>query len=120
MRTIIASALAALVLAPVAGAWTKLTGETLQNIVDPSVVVLPSGSELIAYREPVAGNFKVIRDGGTTTVVSGRPIVGDGVILQTGGALSLYFSDDQGVVRSSSSDGGATWGSPVNTQATSG
>jgi hypothetical protein len=116
MRTLIASVAAALVLAPSAGAWTKLTGDTLQNIVDPSVVVLPSGSELIAYREPVAGNFKVIHGGATATVVSGRPIVGDGVILQTGSTLGLYFSDEQGVVRSTSSDGGATWSAPAPTQ----
>jgi hypothetical protein len=113
MRTLIASVAAALVLAPAAGAWTKLTGETLQNIVDPSVVVLPNGSELIAYREPVAGNFKVIHGGSTTTVVSGRPIVGDGVILPTGGALTLLFSDELGVVRSTSNDGGATWSAPA-------
>jgi hypothetical protein len=119
MRTFIASAVAALVLVPAAGAWTKLTGDTLQNIVDPSVVVLPNGSELIAYREPVAGNFKVVHDGATVTVVSGRPIVGDGVILQTGGTLALFFSDDQGAVRSTSSDGGASWSAPVKTQADS-
>ena len=95
MRTLIASVAAALVLAPAAGAWTKLTGDTLQNIVDPSVAVLPTGSELIAYREPVAGTFKVIHGGATSTVVAGRPIVGDGVILQTGSTLSLYFSDEQ-------------------------
>jgi hypothetical protein len=118
MRTLIASFAAVLVLAPAAAAWTKLTGDTLQNIVDPSVVVLPSGLEVIAYREPVAGNFKVIHDGATSTVVSGRPIVGDGVILQTGGGLTLLFSDEQGVVRSTSSDGGATWNAPVKTQAT--
>ena len=120
MRTLIVSAVAALVLAPAAGAWTSLTGDTLQNIVDPSVVVLPSGTELIAYREPAAGNFKVIHGGPIATVVSGRPIVGDGVILQTGGMLTLFFSDEQGVVRSTSSDGGATWSAPVKTaQATS-
>src|SRR5207253_11172078 len=113
MRTLIASVAAALVLAPAAGAWTKLTGDTLQNIVDPSVAVLPSGSELIAYREPVAGTFKVIHGGATSTVVAGRPIVGDGVILQTGSTLSLYYPDEQGVVRSTSSDGGATWSAPA-------
>jgi hypothetical protein len=120
MRTLIASAATALVLAPAAGAWTSLTGDTLQNIVDPSVVVLPSGTELIAYREPVAGNFKVIHGGATATVVSGRPIVGDGVILQAGGTSTLLFSDEQGVVRSTSSDGGASWSAPVKAaQATS-
>ena len=30
--------------------------------------------------------------------------------------LSLYFSDDQGVVRSSSNDGGASWSAPTPTQ----
>ncbi len=110
------AALSGLVLAPAAAGWTKLTPDSLQNIVDPGVLVLPNGTELIAYREPVAGTFKVIRGGSTATLVSGRPIVGDGVLAALpGGAIALTFSDDQGVVRFMSSDGGASWSGPAGT-----
>ena len=90
--------LAALALAPAAGAWTKLTADTLQNTVDPAVVVLPNGTELIAYREPVAGNLKVIRNGATKTLASGLPLVGDAQILAlSGGTLLLYAGENTGV-----------------------
>ncbi len=113
MRRLLAAGavLLALVAAPAAGAWTKLTGDTLQNIVDPSVVVLPStGTELIAYREPVAGNLKVIRGNNTITLASGLPFVGDAQILYTGGGtLLLYAGEGTGVVPYGSTDGGASW-----------
>ena len=118
MRGLLAAGavLIALVAAPAAGAWTKLTGDTLQNIVDPSVVVLPgTGTELIAYREPVAGNLKVIRGTSTTTLASGLPFVGDAQIVVTGGTLLLYAGEGTGVVPYGSTDEGATWaaGSPL-------
>jgi len=118
MRTTVLAAVAALalVLAPVAGAWTKLTPDTLQNIVDPAVVVLPSGTELIAYREPVAGTLKVIANGKTLTLAAGLPLVGDAQILAPrSGPLLLYAGENTGVVRYASSDGGSTWsgGTPI-------
>lgn len=113
MRTLIASVAATLVLAPAAGAWTKLTGDTLQNIVDPSVLVLSDGTELIAYREPVAGNLKLIRNGSTTTLASGLAIVGDAVLAPGSGVIYLFGSGPSGVVRYQSSDGGASWSGPA-------
>ena len=111
MRRLLAAGavLLALVAAPAAGAWTKLTGDTLQNIVDPSVVVLPNtGTELIAYREPVAGNLKVIRGNNTITLASGLPFVGDAQILYTGGdTLLLYAGEGTGVVPYGSTDDGS-------------
>jgi hypothetical protein len=102
--------LLALAAAPAAGAWTKLTGDTLQNIVDPSVVVLPAtGTELIAYDEPQAGNLKVIRNGSTQTLASGLPFVGDAQIVVAGSTLFLYAGEGTGVVPYGSTDGGATW-----------
>ena len=112
MRGLLAAGavLLALVAVPAAGAWTKLTGDTLQNIVDPSVVVLPgTGTELIAYREPVAGNLKVIRGSNTVTLASGLPFVGDAQILLTGGTLLLYAGEGTGVVPYGSTDEGASW-----------
>jgi hypothetical protein len=113
-RLLLAGAvLLALVAAPAAGAWTKLTGDTLQNVVDPSVVVLSTGTELIAYDEPQAGNLKVIRNGPTQTLASGLPFVGDAQILDAVGSLILYAGEGTGVVRYVSGDEGGTWSTPV-------
>jgi hypothetical protein len=101
--------LLALVAAPGAGAWTKLTGDTLQNIVDPSVVVTSIGTELIVYREPAAGNVKVIRGNNTTTLASGLPFVGDAQLLDVMGSLHLYAGEGTGVVPYVSNDDGVTW-----------
>ena len=119
-RVLVAGAvLLALVAAPAAGAWTKLTGDTLQNIVDPSVVVLPgTGTEVIAYREPVAGNLKVIRGNNTTTLASGLPFVGDAQILVTGSTLLLYAGEGTGVVSYTSADQGITWTGGLRVDAT--
>ena len=111
MRRLLAAGVVALALVavPAAGAWTKLTGDTLQNIVDPSVVVTELGTELIAYREPVAGNLKVIRGNNTVTLASGLPFVGDAQILVTGGTLLLYAGEGTGVVPYGSFDDGSSW-----------
>jgi len=112
MRRLLAAGAVLLVLvaAPAAGAWTKLTGDTLQNIVDPSVVVLgDTGTELIAYDEPQAGNLKVIRGNNTVTLASGLPFVGDAQILLTDGTLLLYAGEGTGVVPYGSTDEGASW-----------
>ncbi len=112
MRRLLAAGalLLALVTAPAAGAWTKLTGDTLQNIVDPSVLVLPTGTELIAYRESQAGNLKVIRGSSTTTLASGLPFVGDAQLLDAGASVILYAGEGTGVVYYGTSDSGGTWG----------
>lgn len=114
MRRLLAAAavLLALVAAPAAGAWTKLTGDTLQNIVDPSVVVLSTGTELIAYREPVAGNLQVIRGNNTVTLASGLPFVGDAQLLNIHDQLVLYAGEGTGVVLYVSGDEGITWSAP--------
>jgi hypothetical protein len=112
MRRLLAAGavLLALVAAPAAGAWTKLTGDTLQNIVDPSIVVFPdTGTELIAYREPQAGNLKVIRGNNTMTLATGLPFVGDPQILMIGFTLLLYAGEGDGVVPYGSQDEGVTW-----------
>jgi hypothetical protein len=111
MRGLLAAGvvLVALVTVPAASAWTKLTSDTLQNIVDPSVVVTSIGTELIVYREPVAGNLKVIRGNNTTTLASGLPFVGDAQLLDVNGSLLLYAGEGTGVVPYLSNDDGVTW-----------
>jgi hypothetical protein len=112
MRRLLAAGavLLALVAAPAAGAWTKLTGDTLQNIVDPAVLVTSNGTELIVYREPQAGNLKVMRGNNTTTLASGLPFVGDGAFaVSSGGSVLLYAGEDTGVVPYVSNDDGTTW-----------
>jgi hypothetical protein len=115
-RALLAALLAALAAAPAAGAWTKLTGDTLQNIVDPSVVAIQDGTgrEVIAYREPVAGNLKVIRNGSTLTLASGLPFVGDPVLVGINDDnLLLYAGEGTGVVLYVTDDGGQSWSPPV-------
>ncbi len=111
MRRLLAAGavLLALVAAPAAGAWTKLTGDTLQNIVDPSVDVTSVGTELIVYREPQAGNLKVMRGNNTTTLASGLPFVGDAVFTTVGESLLIFAGEGTGVVPYVSNDDGATW-----------
>ena len=96
-----------------------MLGQLRVRRVDLGVVAIGAAdgaAELIGYREPIAGNYKVLRGGSAATIVSGRPLVGDGVIVrQASGTLALYLSDDQGVVTSSSTDGGATWSAPAAT-----
>jgi hypothetical protein len=102
-----------------AGAWTKLTPDSLQNIVDPAVAVLAGGGELIAYREPNAGRLKVIVGGKTKTLASGLASVGDPQVLQLpDGSLTLYAAEASGVVSYASSDGGATWAGPTKIAST--
>jgi len=72
--------------------------------------VMPTtGTELIAYREPQAGNLKVIRGNNTTTLASGLPFVGDAQILVVGPSLLLYAGEGTGVVPYVSNDEGVTW-----------
>ena len=64
---------AALVLAPAAGAWTRLTPETLANTAEPSVLRLANGAELVGWRDDKAGAVRMLRLPGSDvqTLVSG-------------------------------------------------
>lgn len=108
--------LAALVLAPAAGAWTTLgTGVGVTTV--PSLLVTRGGSVLASFDTP-SGTIQVVRNGGAPrTVVSGDPVPGrTQLVQQPNGALQLYFPNAQGVGRMTSTDDGQTWTGPIQTQ----
>ena len=104
-----------LAIVPSAGAWTKLSSGRLENTVDPSPLVLASGTELVAYREPRTKSVEVLVDGKTKTVASGLAGVGDPRLVQLpNGSLTLFVSDQDGVVSYTSSNG-TSWSGPNKT-----
>ena len=121
MRTasLLSVAAVALALATGAGAWTKVTPASLDNGVDPSVLVLPSGGVLVAYRDPRAHKLAVIVNATAKTVASGLASVGDAQLLRLpSGSLELVAADQAGVVTFTSSNGGASWSGPAKTGST--
>jgi hypothetical protein len=116
VRTL-AAAVAALVLAPAAGAWTTI-GTGVQNIAVPSMIVTQAGTELASWESPTAGTISVSRSrGAAKVVVSGDPIAGrTQLVQQPNGSIQLYFPNAQGVGRLTSTDDGQTWTGPIQTQ----
>jgi hypothetical protein len=113
-RSVIAS-LAALVLAPAAGAWTRLTPNVLPNTVRPAVA-LSGTTEILAYDDR-ASTLKVLRrPGGLQTVVSGWPGVFQPALAAGQGNTVFLLVPAQnkdasldGALVSTSSDAGKTW-----------
>jgi hypothetical protein len=111
-----AVALAALVLAPAASAWTPLAGGVLNTTV-PSLLVTRAGTLVASIDAPTAGTISVVRNGVTRTVVTGDAAANRTQLLQQpNGALQLYFPNPQGVARLTSTDDGQTWTGPIQTQ----
>jgi hypothetical protein len=111
-----AVALAALVLAPAADAWTPWASG-VQNTVVPSVLLTQAGTVLASYDAPVAGTIDVVRNGIVTTLVTADAAAGrTQLVQQPNGALQLYFPNPQGVARMTSTDDGQTWTGPIPTQ----
>jgi hypothetical protein len=111
-----AVAIAALVLAPAAGAWTTL-GSGVGVTTTPSLIVTQAGTVLASFDTP-NGTIQVVRNGGAPkTIVTGDPVPGrTQVVQQPNGALQLYFPNAQGVGRMTSTDDGQTWTGPIQTQ----
>jgi hypothetical protein len=114
---LLAAVAAALALAPAAGAWTTIATD-VQNTVVPSMLVTQTGAVLSSWESPVAGTISVSRDhAAPTVVVSGDPIAGrTQLVQQPSGAIQLYFPDEQGVGRLTSTDDGRSWTGPIQTQ----
>jgi hypothetical protein len=108
---------AALVLVPSASAWTTL-GEAVLPQVVPSLLVTQSGAELASWDSPTAGTIAVARNGGPPkTLVTADASAGRTQLMQQpSGAIQLYFPNPNGIARLTSSDDGATWSAPVQTQ----
>lgn len=112
---------AALVLAPAAGAWTRLTPETLSNTAEPSVLRLSNGAEVVGWRDDQAGAVRmtVLPGGSVQTLASGYASVGTPRFVQLpDGSLAAYFGGSGGVSRLRSTDGGATWSAASLTAST--
>jgi hypothetical protein len=109
-------AIAALVLAPSAGAWTTL-GSGVGVTTKPSVIVTQAGTVLASF-DTSNGTIQVARNGAAPmTIVTGDPIAGrTQVVQQPNGALQLYFPNAQGVGRMTSTDDGQSWSGPIQTQ----
>lgn len=105
-----------------AAAWTTFaTG--VSNIIEPSAIQTQAGTQLIAWNSPTDSLY-VLRNGQLETLLSGLPDVGKpALVQQPNGDLQLYVpvqngnASLDGVVRLSSTDDGATWTAPVQTQA---
>jgi hypothetical protein len=108
--------IAALAFAPAASAWTTLTGG-VQNTVVPSAIITQAGTELVSWESPT-GTISVSRSNAAgKTIVTGDPIPGrTQMIQQPSGAIQLYFPNAAGVGRMTSTDDGATWTGPIQTQ----
>lgn len=109
--------LAALTLAPAAGAWTTL-GPANGNTTVPSLLVTQAGTLLAAFDAP-NGAVVVSRAGAAPqTVVAGDPVADRRaqLVQQPNGAIQLYFPNAQGVARLTSTDDGRAWTGPIQTQ----
>jgi hypothetical protein len=110
-------ALAALVLAPAASAWTQLAGN-VQNTVVPSLLRTQAGTILASYETPGANTVSISRNGAAAKVVvtTGGITGRTQLVQQPSGAIQLYFPNAQGVGRMTSTDDGASWTGPIQTQ----
>jgi hypothetical protein len=115
---LVLAAFAVMLLAvPSALAWRTLaTG--VSNIVVPSMLVTHAGTELVSFESPVAGTISVARAGGAPhAIVTGDPIAGQTQLVQLpDGSIQLYFPNGSGVARMTSTDDGASWTGPIQTQ----
>jgi hypothetical protein len=106
-----------LLAAPSAFAWhTLATG--VSNTVVPSMIVTRAGTELVSFESPVAGTISVARAGGAPhAIVTGDPIAGQTQLVQLpDGSIQLYFPNGSGVARMTSTNDGASWIGPTQTQ----
>jgi len=113
---VLAVVIAALAFVPAASASTTLTGG-VQNTVVPSAIITQAGTELVSWESP-SGTISISRSNTAgKTIVTGDPIPGrTQMIQQPSGAIQLYFPNAAGVGRMTSTDDGATWTGPIQTQ----
>ena len=105
--------------APAASSWhTIATG--VDNGVIPSMLVTKAGTELVSFETPLADTISVARAGGAAhAVVTGDPIAGQTQLVQLpDGSIQLYYPDAAGVGRLTSTNDGASWTGPIQTDST--
>jgi hypothetical protein len=102
--------------APGASSWhTLATG--VDNTVIPSMLVTKAGTELVSFESPLAGTISVAGGGGGGE--TGDPIAGQTQLVQLpDGSIELYYPNGPGVARLTSTNDGAGWTGPIQTQST--
>src|SRR5712691_1001811 len=121
LRRVALAACLSLFLVPSAGAWTKFATGVV-NIVQPATLRTSSGTELVIWNDTNGSLFE-LRNGTQTTLLSGVAFVGKpAIVQQPNGLIQLYVpmqgNGMDGVARFTSSDDGATWAPPVQTDVT--
>jgi hypothetical protein len=92
----------------------------VDNTVIPSMLVTHAGTELAAFETPLADTISVARAGGPPrAVVTGDPIAGQTQLVQLpDGSIQLYYPNGSGVARLTSTNDGAGWTGPIQTDST--
>lgn len=111
MRIVVA-ALAALILAPAAAAWTPISTAPLQNVDHPAVLRTSAGTELVAWDDDGSGLWLWSSKGGTRQIATVAFVNQPQLVQQPSGAIQIYVGSGAGVQRFRSTDDGATWTGP--------
>jgi hypothetical protein len=84
------------------------------------MLVTKAGTELVSFETPLADTISVARAGGAAhAVVTGDPIAGQTQLVQLpDGSIQLYYPDAAGVARLTSTNEGASWTGPIQTDST--
>ena len=107
-----AAALAALVLAPPALAWTPVSKTPLQNIDRPATLRTSAGTELVAWGDDHDGLWLWSSTSGTRQIETVPFVEQPQIVQQPSGAIQIYSGSGNGVERFQSTDDGGTWTGP--------
>lgn len=106
------AALAALVFAPAALAWTPISTTPLQNIDQASVLRTSAGTELVAWDDDNSGLWLWSSTGSARQIAIVPFVNQPQLVQQPNGAIQIYAGSGAGVQRFQSTDDGATWTGP--------
>ena len=106
------AALAALVFAPAALAWTPISTTPLQNIDQASVLRTSAGTELAAWDDDNSGLWLWSSKGAARQIETVAFVNQPQLVQQPSGAIQIYAGSGTGVQRFQSTDDGATWTGP--------
>lgn len=106
------AALAALVFAPAALAWTPISTTPLQNIDQASVLRTSAGTELVAWDDDNSGLWLWSSTGSARQIATVPFVNQPQLVQQPNGAIQIYAGSGTGVQRFQSTDDGATWTGP--------
>lgn len=111
MRLAVA-ALAALLFAPAALAWTPVSTTPLQNIDQASLLRTSAGIELAAWDDDNSGLWLWSSKGSARQIATVPFVNQPQLVQQPSGAIQIYAGSGTGVQRFQSTDDGTTWTGP--------